>query len=262
LIENTINTSSCLPPPRDIYICLSEHHDVKKTYTPDVKHAGAREYRKRILNTIAPYWKCGSGGDFHECVTNFLGAHHRQKADKENIKSHAKGEALKYYRNVVPHDFSVGLIMPFIDPNISQGKVNVTINRGPGSRPVFEKNETRSQNRRRTEEEEEKKRAAAAPKDKKFSTQEKEGREMIAANKTRRSPVLLDAKKKKKNVSPRTKFYLKLRSSSGKKKGGKKGKPSTVDLTIDEDTDSSSDESASGGSDTYSSDDELLQRKY
>jgi hypothetical protein len=28
--------------------------------------------------------------------------------------------------------------MPFIDPNILQGKVNVTINRGPGDRPVFE----------------------------------------------------------------------------------------------------------------------------
>jgi hypothetical protein len=44
--------------------------------------------------------------------------------------------------------------------------------------------------------------------------------------------------------------------SRGKKKGGKKCKSSTVDLTIDEDTDSSSDESDSGGSYTYSSDDE------
>jgi hypothetical protein len=42
----------------------------------------------------------------------------------------------------------------------------------------------------------------------------------------------------------------------GKKKGGKKGKSSTVDLTIDEDTDSLSIESASGGSDTDSSDNE------
>jgi hypothetical protein len=42
----------------------------------------------------------------------------------------------------------------------------------------------------------------------------------------------------------------------GKKKGGKKGKSSTVDLPIYEDTNSSSDESASGGSDTDSSDDE------
>jgi hypothetical protein len=110
LIETTINTSSCLPPP----------------------HAGAREYRKRMINTIAPYWKCGSGGDFPECVANVLGANHHQKADKENLKSHAKGEALKYDRNAVPNDFSVGIIMPFIDPNISQGKVKVTINRGPG----------------------------------------------------------------------------------------------------------------------------------
>jgi hypothetical protein len=137
-----------LGPPRDIYIRLSEHHDVKKTHTPGVKHAGAREYRKRMINTIAPYWKCGSSGDFHERVVNVLEAHHRQKADKENLKIHAKGEALKYDRNVVPNYFSVGLIMPFIDPNISQGKVNVTINRGPGGRPVFEKHESRSQNRR------------------------------------------------------------------------------------------------------------------
>jgi hypothetical protein len=120
---------------------------------------------------------------------------------------------VKYDRNVVPNDFSVGLIMPFIYPNISQGKVNVTINHGPEACPVFEKHESSSQNRRRKEEEEEeKKRAAAAQKDKHLWSQEKEGRELIAANKTRRAPVLLDAKKKKKNVSPGTKFYLKLRS--------------------------------------------------
>jgi hypothetical protein len=47
--------------------------------------------------------------------------------------------------------------------------------------------------------------------------------------------------------------------ASVKKKRGKTGKSSTVDLTIDEETDSSLDESASGGSDTNitkSSDDE------
>jgi hypothetical protein len=103
-----------------------------------------------MINTIAPYWKCGSGGDFHKCA-NVLGAHHRQKADKENKKSHAKGECLKYDRNVVPNDFFVGLVVPFIDPNISKGKDNVTINRRPGACPVFEKHETRSQNRRRKE---------------------------------------------------------------------------------------------------------------
>jgi hypothetical protein len=301
-----------LGPPRDIYIRLSEHHDGKKTYTPGVKHAGAREYRKRMINTIAPYWKCGSGGDFHECVANVIGAHHRQKADKENKKSHAKGESYKYDRNVVPNDFVVALVMPFTDPNISQGKVNVTMNRGPGACPVFENHETRSQNRRRKEEEEEKKRAAAAPQDKNFSTQEKEGRELIAANKTRRAPVLLDANKKKKkkrksrdqvlfetekrvNIEEQKQKVLTARWSvivqastipgvdaasyagnylkkyykdlldevptapeaRGKKKGGKKGNLSAMDLTIDDDTDSSSsDESASGGSDTDSSDDE------
>jgi hypothetical protein len=108
LSETTINTSSYFPPPRDIYIRLSEYHYGKKTYTPGVKHAGAREYRKRMINTIAPYWKCCFGEDFHECVVNVLGAHHHQKADKENMKRHAKGEALKYNRNVVPNDFSVG----------------------------------------------------------------------------------------------------------------------------------------------------------
>jgi hypothetical protein len=96
-----------------------------------------------MINTIAPYWKCGSGGDFHECVANVLGSHHRQKADKENLKSHTKGEAHKYDRNVVPTDFSVGLIMHFIDPNISQGKFNVTINRGPGDPPVFDLHKSR-----------------------------------------------------------------------------------------------------------------------
>jgi hypothetical protein len=85
LIETTINTSSYLPPD-DIYIRLSEHYDGNKTYTSGVKHAGAREYRKRMINTIALYLKCGSGGDLHECVVNVLGAHHLQKADKENKK--------------------------------------------------------------------------------------------------------------------------------------------------------------------------------
>jgi hypothetical protein len=42
--------------------------------------------------------------------------------------------------------------------------------------------------------------------------------------------------------------------ASGKKKGGKKGKSSTLDLTVDEDTGSLSDESAPGGSDTNSTD--------
>jgi hypothetical protein len=153
-----------------------EHHDRKTTNTPDVKHANAREYRKRMINTIPPYWKCGSGGDFHEYDVNVLGAHHLQKADKENLKSHAKGEAFKYDRNVVPNYFSVGLIMPFVDPNISQGKVNVTINRVPGACTVFGKHEIRSQNRRCKEEEEAKKRAAAAPKDEHVSAQGKEGR--------------------------------------------------------------------------------------
>jgi hypothetical protein len=240
----------------------------------------------------------------------FPRAHHRQKVDKENKKSHAKGEYLKYDTNVVPNDFFVGLIMPFINPNISQGKVNVTINRGPGACPVFEKHETRPQNRRCKEEEEKKKRAAAAPKDKNFSTHKKEGRELISANKTRRAPVLIDATKKKKkcksrdqvlfetekrvNIEEHTQKVLTVRWSvivqastipgvdaasyagsylkkyykdlvdeeprapdaRGKKKGGKKGELSAVDLTIDDDTDSSSDESASGGSDTDSSDDE------
>jgi hypothetical protein len=43
------------PPPCDIYNRLSEHHDGKATYTPGVKHAGVREYRKRMINTIVPY---------------------------------------------------------------------------------------------------------------------------------------------------------------------------------------------------------------
>jgi hypothetical protein len=42
----------------------------------------------------------------------------------------------------------------------------------------------------------------------------------------------------------------------GKKKVGKKGKSSTLYLTVDEDTDSSLDESDSGGSDTDSSNNE------
>jgi hypothetical protein len=92
-----------------------------------------------MINDIATYWKCGSGGYFHECVANILGAHHHKKADTENLKSHAKGEAFKYDRNAGPNDFYVEIIMPFIDLNISQGKVIVTINRGPGAFPVFRK---------------------------------------------------------------------------------------------------------------------------
>jgi hypothetical protein len=130
------------------------------------------------------------------------------KVKQRESKNPRKGEAFKYDRNFLPNGFSVGLIMPFIDPNISQGKVNVTINCRSGARPVFEKHKSPSQNRRRKEEEEANKIAAATLKDKIFSAHEKEGRELIEANKTRRVQVLLDGKKKKNKCKSLEQFLF------------------------------------------------------
>jgi hypothetical protein len=43
-----------LAPPIDVYSRLLEHHDPHKAYGPGVKHRGAMEYRKRIINQVAP----------------------------------------------------------------------------------------------------------------------------------------------------------------------------------------------------------------
>jgi hypothetical protein len=68
-----------LAPPIDVFSRLLDHHNPHKAYGPGVKHRGVMEYCKRIINQVAPFWKCGSGGDFHECVGNVLAAHHRAR---------------------------------------------------------------------------------------------------------------------------------------------------------------------------------------
>jgi hypothetical protein len=97
---------------------------------------------------VASFWKCGSGGKLHECVGNVLAAHHRAISVKENLAQQKKGKAPKWDANIVPNDYWVKSVLPFIDPNVSLGKINVTRNRGPDAPRNFDQRETRSKNKK------------------------------------------------------------------------------------------------------------------
>jgi hypothetical protein len=60
-----------------MYRRLLEHHDPHKSHGPGVKHTGDLKYLKWIINQVSPFYKCGSGGDFHKCVGTVPAAHHR-----------------------------------------------------------------------------------------------------------------------------------------------------------------------------------------
>jgi hypothetical protein len=133
-----------LRPPIDLFSHLLEHHYPHKSYGFGVKHRGAMEYHKRIINQVAPFWKCGSGGDFHKCVGNVLAAHHHARSVKENLTQQKKGKDPKWDANIVPNDYWVTRLFPFIDPNVSRGKINVTHNRGPDAPRNFDDHEMRN----------------------------------------------------------------------------------------------------------------------
>jgi hypothetical protein len=57
-------------------------------------------------------------------------------------------KAPKWDVNIVPNDYWVTSLLPFIDPNVSRGKINVTRNRGPDAPRNFNQHETRSKNKK------------------------------------------------------------------------------------------------------------------
>jgi hypothetical protein len=83
---------------------LIEHYDPQHVYTSGVKHKYAIEYRTRIINTITPFWKHGSVGDFHKSVANVLATHHRKQAMKKNADKRLKGEANQWDPNLAPNE--------------------------------------------------------------------------------------------------------------------------------------------------------------
>jgi hypothetical protein len=140
-----------LGPPIYIFSRLPEHHYPHKSYGPGVKHRGAMEYRKRIINKVAPFWKCGFGGNFHKCLGNVLAAHHHARAVKENLAQRKKERAPKSNANIVPNDYWVTSLLPFIDQNVHRGKINVTHNRGLHAPRNFDQHETRTKNKKAKE---------------------------------------------------------------------------------------------------------------
>jgi hypothetical protein len=111
-----------------------------------------------------------------------------------------KGKSPKWNANIVPNDYWVTILLPFIDPNVSGGKITVTHNRGPDAPRSFDQHETRSKNKNGKEDADSATVATAAKKnDKKITQQEKESRELIATNRApakRRPPPLAQIKKK------------------------------------------------------------------
>jgi hypothetical protein len=63
-------TLNDLGDPRDIWMRLSEHKKKGSKWSGEKKLKSAREYRKDLVNKAVPHWYCGSGGDFHDCLTN------------------------------------------------------------------------------------------------------------------------------------------------------------------------------------------------
>jgi hypothetical protein len=85
------------------------------------------------VDTAAPHWYCGSGGDFHECFTNFTHALWAQTANQNNASAKSKGQLEKYNNNAVPVDFVATIVFSMLDPRLSKGVINNTRNRGPST---------------------------------------------------------------------------------------------------------------------------------
>jgi hypothetical protein len=154
-----------------------------------VKHKGATEYRNQIINTIAPFWKYGSCGDFHECVANVVAARHHKRAMKENTVKRLKGEANKWDTNLVPNDYWVTMLLPFIYPHVTRGKNNVTLNRGPNASWNFDQHESRNKNKKLNEDAAKTAEAAKKKKDTKSVSRRK--------RRTRSSPLTVLARRRK-----------------------------------------------------------------
>jgi hypothetical protein len=76
--------------PREIWMRLSEHHKKGSKWFGEQKLKAAREYRKYLVNTAAPHWYCGSGGDFHVFLTNCIHALWAQTSNQNNVSAKSK----------------------------------------------------------------------------------------------------------------------------------------------------------------------------
>jgi hypothetical protein len=61
-----------LGPPIDVFIRLLEHHEPHKAYGPGLKHKGAQEYHKRIINQITPSGNADPEATFISVLAMFL----------------------------------------------------------------------------------------------------------------------------------------------------------------------------------------------
>jgi hypothetical protein len=86
------------------------------------------------------------------------------------------------------------MLLPLIDPNIMRGKINVTHNCGPGAPSNFGMHEINEGNKKSKEADAKKKEAKKSGM-KNVVAQEKEGSELIAANRTHKASVATGDKK-------------------------------------------------------------------
>jgi hypothetical protein len=141
-----------------------------------------------MVNKVCPFWVHGSGGDFHQCLTNSLAPAWRRKANTENVDKRAKGKSPKKDPKVVLNWFWYTVMYAFLDQNMHGGKINPTPNRGSNAPAHIDQHKTRSALREETK---------VKSKGKYFTQKENEGRSTIFKNKTR-MPVGAAAKEPRK----------------------------------------------------------------
>jgi hypothetical protein len=109
------------------------------------------------------------------------------------------GGAPKGNANIVPNDYWVTMMLPFIEQNVFCGKINVTHNRGPDAPRNVDQHENRNQNKKAKEDVVALATVAVAKnKVKNFTQQEKESHGLIDANHTQKAPAPPLAKRRKK----------------------------------------------------------------
>jgi hypothetical protein len=81
--------------PREIWMCLSEHHKKGIKWFGEQTLKAVRECKKDVVNKATPHWYCGSGGDFHECFTNCTHALWAQTANQNTASVKLKGQLEK-----------------------------------------------------------------------------------------------------------------------------------------------------------------------
>jgi hypothetical protein len=101
--------------------------------------------------------------------------HHHKRAVKKNAAKRQKGEANKWDRNIIPNDYWVTVMLPFIDPHVAHGKINVTLNRGQHAPRNYDQHESRKKNMKQKDDVVRKAAEAAKKKDKNSPSRRKRG---------------------------------------------------------------------------------------